>query len=260
MTSIRRPAGALMAATLLATALPASAQRGPAPEATGLPAEVLGLACAPRAAFEMPPTPLRVTGGQDSFARANHLPGDLVTINAGTMNGIEVGQEFFVRRLQRTGLGEMTSETPGVVRTAGWIRVYAVDDEWSLATITHACDTITVGDYLEPFVLPSVPLPAVERPKPERGNYGRVMPGSDRRRSFGKGDYVIVNRGSDHGVAAGSLFVFYRDKRQPENFLYELGEATAVDVRADTSTLYVTLSRDTIQEGDYAAQRRVQEP
>ena len=33
----------------------------------------------------------------------------------------------------------------------------------SLATITHACDTIEVDDYLEPFVLPPVPAPS-ERP------------------------------------------------------------------------------------------------
>jgi hypothetical protein len=258
MTSIRRPASAALAAALLAVALPASAQRGPAAVSTGLPADVLGLACAPQTAFEAPPTPIRITGGQDSFVRSSHAPGDLVTLNAGSINGIEVGQEFFVRRLQTADRGSVSRDTPGVIRTAGWIRVYAVDDEWSLATITHACDTITTGDYLEPLALPTVPPAAVQRGKPERGNYGRVMIGSDNRRVFGRGDYVIVNRGTNQGVTSGALFVFYRDKRQPENFLYELGEATAVDVKADTSTLYVTLSRDTIQEGDYVAQRKAQ--
>ncbi len=256
MTSIRRPAGAVLAATLLASALPAAAQRGPAAAPTHLPAAVLARACAPQAAYEVPPTPLRITGGQDSFVRRNHAPGDLVTINAGTINGIEVGQEFFVRRVQKSTVGSISPENPGVVRTTGWVQVYAVDDEWSLATITHACDTITIDDYLEPFVMPSVPPAAAEGGKPERGNYGRVMIGSDRRRSFGKGDYVIVNRGSGQGVIPGALFVFYRDKRQPENFLYELGEAMAIDVKPDTATLLVTLSRDTIQEGDYVAQRK----
>ena len=256
MTSIRRPAAAVLAAALLAVVTPASAQRGPAPVPTNLPFDVLGLACAPQAAFEAPPTPLRITGGQDSFVRRNHAPGDLVTINAGTVNGIEVGQEFFVRRVQKTSLSPISRDNPAVVRTTGWIRVYAVDDEWSLATITHACDTITVDDYLEPFALPVVPQASSDRGRPERDNYGRVMVGGDRRRVFGKGDYLIVNRGSEHGITAGALFVFYRDKRQPENFLYELGEATAVDVKPDTATLLVTLSRDMIQEGDYVAQRR----
>ncbi len=255
MTCIRRPASAALAAALLAAALPVSAQRGPAAVSTGLPGDVLGLACAPQTAVEAPPTPIRITGGQDSFVRTNYAPGDLVTINAGTINGIEVGQEFFVRRLQTANRAPVSRETPGVIRTAGWIRVYAVDDEWSLATVTHACDTILTGDYLEPLALPTVPPASVQRGKPERGNYGRVMTGSDNRRVFGKGDYLIVNRGSNQGVTSGALFVFYRDKRQPENFLFELGEATAVDVKAETSTLYVTLSRDSIQEGDYVARR-----
>src|SRR5262245_12777889 len=99
MTS-RFTAGALAAATILATASPLVAQKGPAATPTILPQDVISLACAPRATFEVPAMPLRVTGGQDSFVRRVHAPGDLVTINAGKQNGIEVGQEFYVRRMQ----------------------------------------------------------------------------------------------------------------------------------------------------------------
>ena len=54
-------------------------------------------------------------------------------------------------------LAPVTRDTPATIRTTGWIKVYAVDDEWSLVTVTHACDTIEVDDYLEPFKLPVVP-------------------------------------------------------------------------------------------------------
>jgi hypothetical protein len=134
-----------------------------------------------------------------------------------------------------------------------------VDDEMSLATVTHACDSIQVGDFLDPFALPDVPQPLAARPKPERDNYGRVLMGADRRRTFGRGDFVIVDRGSDHGVTPGMHFVFYRDKRQDQNFLYDLGEAVAVQVLPGTSTLHVTVSRDGIMEGDYVAMRRERE-
>jgi hypothetical protein len=200
--------------------------------------------------------PLRLTGGQDSFVRRSYSPGDLVTINAGTRNGISVGQEFYVRRPLVSRREPIARDTPATVRTTGWIRVYAVDDTMSLATVTHACDTIDVGDYLEPFVLPVVPTVDAERAPAQRENYGRVLVGQDRRRSFGKGDYFVVNRGSDHGVAAGTRFVLYRDKRVAKNFLFEVGEAVAVDVRPDSSTLQVLISLDAIQEGDYAAMRR----
>src|SRR5688572_8895309 len=175
MTS-RRLLGTLAALGLLAGATPALAQRAPAAGVTGLPAETLSLACAPSVTFE-PHTgaPLRITGGQDSTARRIYFPGDLVTINAGTRNGIEVGQQFFVRRALSTRREPVTRETPATIRTAGWIKVYAVDDTMSLATVAYACDTVQVDDYLEPFVMPLVPAPLAERPKAQRDNYGRVV-------------------------------------------------------------------------------------
>ena len=255
MTS-RTTAGILIAAGFLAAASPALAQRGPAAATTKLSPEVLSLACAPAAALEPPPMPLRVTGGQDSFERRIYAAGDLVTINAGTKNGIEVGQEYFVRRLQLDRKSDASVGTPATIRTTGWIKVYAVDDEMSLVTVSHACDTIEVGDYLEPFKLPVFPTVSQDRPKPERDNYGKVLVGTDRRSSFGKGDYFVINRGTQHGVAVGSQFVLYRDKKQASNFLYEIGEGIATDVKADTTTVLVTVSLDAIESGDYVALRR----
>jgi hypothetical protein len=189
--------------------------------------------------------------------RWSYAPGDLLTINAGTDNGIEVGQEYYVRRVQPAERRPVTRENPATIRTTGWIRVYAVDTEMSLATVVHACDTIDVDDFLEPFTLPQVPTPAdTAGIKPQRGNYGRIVLGTDRRRSFGKGDFFIVDRGSDHGVAVGARFVVYHDKLRAENFLYDLGEAIAVDVRPETSTLQVTVSRDAFRAGDYVAMRK----
>ena len=233
------------------------AQRGPAPGMSHLTPDVLALACAPGMVFEQPPTPLRVTGGQDSFVRRTYAPGDLVTINAGTDNGIDVGQEYYVRRVQAAERRPVNRANPATVRTAGWIRIYAVDTQMSLATVVHACDTIDVDDFLEPFVLPTVTTPEeTAGVKPQRGNYGRIVLGTDRRRSFGKGDFFIADRGSDHGVTVGARFVVYRDKRQAENFLYDIGEAVAVDVRPETSTLRVTVSRDAFLAGDYVAIRK----
>jgi hypothetical protein len=254
--STTRALGALItAAGFLAAASPALAQRGPAAAATQLSGDVLALACAPTAAIEEGFVPLRVTGGQDSFVRRIYSPGDLVTINAGTDNGIEVGQEYYARRVKvdhrRVGV-----PAPASVQTAGWLRIWAVDDRMSLATITHACDTIEVGDYLQPFVLPDVPVAASNKPKAERDNYGRVSVGTDLRRSFGKGDFFILNRGADFGITPGAQFVVYRDKKQTENFLYELGEAVAVQVGPASATLQVTLSRDAFSEGDYVAMRK----
>jgi hypothetical protein len=247
--------GILLAAGLLTLAPTATAQRAPASGPTHLNPDVLAMGCAPALAYEPPPTPLRITGGQDSFARRVYSNSDLVTINAGTRNGIEVGQEFFVRRPMAQPHTRITPKTPGTILTAGWIKVYAVDDEMSLATVTHACDTIEVGDYLEPLALRAMPAASTDRGKPKRDDYGRVMTGTDMRRTFGKGDFFAVNRGVDFGIVPGAQFVVYRDIKTPGNFLYEVGEAVAVSVNANWSTLRVTVARDAILEHDYVGMR-----
>ena len=250
-----RLACGVLAATMMAAA-PVLAQRRSTPVATGLSPAVLSLACAPRLVFEQPPKPLRITGGQDAVPRLSYGPGDLITINAGTDNGIDVGQEYYTRRVQPAERRAVSRENPATIRTTGWIRIYAVDTKLSLATITHACDTLDIGDYLEPFVLPQIAVPDQTFAKAQRDNYGRIILGADRRRSFGTGDYFIIDRGSDHGLYPGARFVVYRDKRLAENFLYELGEAVAVEVTPENSTLQVTVSRDGFKDGDYVAIRK----
>jgi hypothetical protein len=250
----------LVGAALFVPAADARAQRAPSTVPTRLSTDILAMACSPGIAFEEPPKPLRITGGQDSFARLSYSTSDLVTINAGSKNGIEVGQEYFVRRTLTEHRAPISRKTPASIRTTGWIKVYAVDDEMSLATVTHACETIDVGDYLEPLVHRAMPAPGPRTGKPERDNYGRVMTGVDFRRSFANGDFFILDRGVNFGITPGAQFVIYRDKKQADNFLYEIGEAVAVVVNAEWSTMRVTLARDEIHEGDHVSMRKPPAP
>ena len=244
------------AAMLVAASLPALAQRGPAPTTTSLPPETVALACAPTITYEVPSVALRVSGGQESVRRTVYAPGDLVTINAGTRDGITVGQEFYTRRVIASSIERVGHNNPATIRTTGWIRVWAVDEEMSLATISHACDAVGLNDYLEPFTAPTVPAASKVTGPPERGNYGLVLSGQDRRTQFGNGDYLLVNQGSNHGVTPGARFIVYHDKKEPGNFLFQIAEAVAVDVKADTATLHVMRAIDAISAGDYVGMRK----
>ena len=245
-------------AALAAFVLPAiaAAQTGPSWKPTRVPADVLPLVCAPSVTYEVPAVPLHISGGQALDARMTWAPGDLLTINAGRNNGIQVGQEFFARRLQKDRDQFVSRETPGTIRTAGWIRVYAVDDEMSLATIQYACDPVEVGDYLEPFALPTAVPRGPKVGKPEKGNYARVMSGNDQRKTFGTGEFIVIDRGRDYGIVPGSQFVVYHDKQQPGNFLFEVADAVAVDVRESSSTLHLTYSRSAVSVDDYVSMRK----
>jgi hypothetical protein len=241
----------------VAASVPLTGQTGPAPALLHTDPQTLALACAPSLVAGAPVTPMHVTGGQSTLKRVSHAPGDLVTINAGSANGIEIGQEYYVRRLQRDKGTATGRKMPTVVRTVGWLRVWAVDrPDMALATVTHACETIDIGDYLEPFSLPQMPVVSTGHLKPEKDNYGRIMVGVDRRQAFAKGDFFVLDRGSAQGITPGSRFVVFRDRLQHQNFLFDLGEAVAVDVKETSATLQVTLSRDALFVGDYVAMRK----
>ena len=90
----------------------------------------------------------------------------------------------------------------------------------------------------------------------QKSIYGRILYGDDRRHTIGSGEFFVVDRGSEHGVTPGTRFVVYHDKELPGNFLFEVGEAVAVDVGAETSTLLALVARDAFIAGDYVALRK----
>ena len=99
------------------------------------------------------------------------------------------------------------------IHTAGWIRIVDVQaDDLAIATMTHACDGMLEGDYLEPFVLPA--LAAATRPRggqPDFANPGRIVLGDERRQSGHPATVMVIDRGSDHGLRAGQRLTIFRE-------------------------------------------------
>ncbi len=236
----------------------ASGQRGPAPAATGLAADQIALMCAPAPA-DLPDrapgqTTIRVTGGQSPVPRYAFAQGDLVTINAGERQGIEVGQQFYTRT-PVPGIDRKHPPSGKVSHTTGWITVWAVDPDLSLATVSHACTTIAAGDELAPLSVPEVPATDTRDLEPRRGDYARILEGAEGRRTFATGDVFLIDRGTRQGVVPGARFALYHDRRLRENFLYEAGDAVAIAVGAEAATLRVIRAESAVMSGDYAGQR-----
>ena len=61
-----------------------------------------------------------------------------------------------------------------MVKRTGWVKVWAVDPKMSLVTVSHACDSIEIGDYLEPFALPKLAVMDPNPAKPQRENYALI--------------------------------------------------------------------------------------
>ena len=200
---------------------------------------------------------LRVRGAQDPRPRAMYGPTDLLVIDGGTGAGVQLGQEYFIRRGVRFGMPYEVVPTNS--STVAWIRVVAVNESTAIASVQHVCDSIHRDDYLAPFVMPQVPA-AADASAPE-GELdftilSHVVGGSEHRDLGGAGDLMVMDRGTDQGVAPGAHFAVYRDVKVGGLPLSSIGEAVVVTTGRTNSVVRLTRTRDVVQTGDYLVPRK----
>lgn len=254
---------ALFCSVLLTAAAPAAAQSlltlapPPAPiygPRTLVPAH---LACTdlPVASFAAPS--LRVLAPHGVDPREFAYRDTVVVLNGGTPQGLAPGQRFFARRLLNPRAGEAVTDTlAGALHTAGWLTVVAADEHSALARVDYACDAIIAGDYLEPYIEPTLPA-SVAAPTGaiDFSHMGRVLQGTDRHESFGAGDFVSIDRGTAQGLTAGTRIAFYHD-RQNGTPLVELGTGIVMEVAESVAKVVLDNSRFVVRSDDYWGIRR----
>jgi hypothetical protein len=219
----------------------------------------LAVACAPPPIMAtVPGDAARVIGSQDPLSRTLFGVPEQLVVNAGTERGFQLGQQYFVRRLGRTA-ENYKDKLPHQVRTAGWVRVVAVNATTTIVNVEHACGDILAGDYLDTFQPPTLPdgdITSVDTTRePDFASYGRVLYGEQERRSGGVGEFMLIDRGMDQSVAVGAHYAIYRDLRVGAAPLAAVGEATVVSIGPKMSLVRINRSRDAIYTGDFAVPR-----
>jgi hypothetical protein len=135
----------------------------------------------------------------------------------------------------------------------------AVNASTAIATLDHLCGPMAQGDYLEPFVAPVVP-PGADRDEapgePDFTSMGLIVTGNENRSAMGAGDFVLIDRGSDQGIAPGARLALYRAIGGAGMPLAALGEAVVISTSAKMSLTRITRSRDAVHSGDYFVPRR----
>jgi hypothetical protein len=255
------------------TTLPVAAQEVPM-------AIRLAVGCGPQAttASAGPSDAPRISGSQDTSPRSLYGPNDLITVDAGTSHGIQLGQRFFVRRNEtstsydagtvprvgdtsrwmgfvRRNMTYNGGATPGphAIVTAGWVHIVSVNDSVAIAMIDNACDVIMQGDYLEPYVEPAAPPDADLTDTSGALDFSmpaHVLFGDYARQIGGAGDMMLADIGQHQGAMLGARFAIYRDLHQAGLPLAAVGEAIVVSVSVDTSLIRLTRVNDAVQTGD----------
>lgn len=210
------------------------------------------ITCAPQAALIPPAPTMRIVRGEDE-KKALFGTGEAIIFSGGTAQGVKVGQEFFVRRrIDDQFAVPVTGALPVSIRTAGWVRVVDVNENYAVARITFACDGVIEGDYLEPFVMAVVPVD-IPPTQPDYNNAGYIIMGNERRQTGAAGDMMVLGRGSEHGVRPGQRLTVFRDTIGGTGPIVRIGEATVMVVKPDMSVVRIESSRDVVYVGDRVA-------
>jgi hypothetical protein len=220
----------------------------------GLPRDV---ACAPLSPTVRPAMPLKVTAGRETV-KTLFGAGDAVVVSGGTAQGVRAGDEFFVRRVVADNFTEAPRGTkpPISVHTAGMLQIVEAEADVSIGVVTYGCDGVALGDYLERFQAPPLP-PDLAGGAPDFGRPGRFILGDDRRQIGSTGEFMVLDRGSDHGIRAGQrLTIFRHTLPDGSGPVSTIGSATVYVVRPETSVVRIDKSVDAVYVGDLVAIHR----
>jgi hypothetical protein len=245
-----------MAAVAAVAGLPAAAQAQVTTGRVAVRDYAAEIACSAQATNLPPEAAVRIGPGRE-HGKALFGPGDPIVVKGGTSQGIKAGEDYFVRRVvpdrfARAGADGVRTYS---IHTAGWIRVVDAQSDTAIATVTKACDGIQEGDYLEPFVKPALPAEGVSG-EPDYSDPGHLVLGNERRQMGAKGDMMVLDRGSDHGLRAGQRLTIFRQTAGGTGPIARIGEATAMLVSPESTIIRIDKVTDAVFVGDLVAIHR----
>jgi hypothetical protein len=252
MSSDSRMAAAMLISALVVSVTPAYAQQPEAATLTGLNRDA---ACAPSSPSVRPAAALTVAAGRETGKGLFGI-GDAVVVRGGTAQGVKAGDEYYVRRVVDDRFAE---HAPGVYRisvhTAGAVKIVEAQDDASIATVTYACDGVMLGDFLERFAQPAIPAAAADA-SPDFAHPAQLILGSEKRQSAAPGQFMVVDRGSDHGLRAGQQLTIFRRTLPDGGPVADVGKATVFTVLPESSVVRIESSLDAVYVGDLVAIHR----
>ena len=247
--------------------------------------------CSDVRSTQAPPRDTYVISGPEADKRIAYSQGNTVFINKGADQGVKVGDEFLVSRVEHDDLKQEWFKKQNMIlhamgnlyKDVGRLRVVSVQPKISVAEIVQSCDLIYRDDLVQPFA---------ERPAPSykpTQNFDIYAPPSGKAKamvveakefgqSAGAGTIVYVNLGSAQGVKVGDYFRVFHYVGQNDEYAYQerntqysefgfgttpvaykstelprtvLGEGIVVRVGPNAATVLLTVSQREIYAGDY---------
>jgi hypothetical protein len=188
-------------------------ERAPAPAA-----RQNELYCAGFIQYAPAPNNLQIVGGEQEQEQRVFGEGDYVYINAGSQQGIRVGQEFSVIRPRgqfRTKLSRKKGWLGVYTQELGQLRVINVKDRVSVALVTTSCETMLLGDLLRAASQRVSPSERSELTfdrfdDPSGKKKGRIVLARDGREMVSRSQVVFIDLGTEDNIKPGDYFTISR--------------------------------------------------
>ncbi len=211
---------------LLALAFTANAQSpAPTPQVvmpgSGQPLRVAGkssLYCAGYIRYQRLRDMPEIVGAEEEQEQRTYADGDIVYLNAGSLQGIKEGQNFQIIR-PRGDVKGVHKQKKGFLGTyiqeIGQLQVFKVHENTSAAHITFTCDAALLGDLLAPVPDRESPLQRAEEnldrfADPTGKQNGILMMAKDSREMVTRNDIVYIDLGSEDQIKRGDYLTIYR--------------------------------------------------
>jgi hypothetical protein len=189
---------------------------------------------------------IRIIGAEHMNEKSLFSDGDIIYIDKGAADGLEIGQLFLT-----IGLRAKVAKLGTVMERHGRARIVRLDEGMATAKVEKGCGTIKVGDFLLPF----------EEGEGEIGKdlgYGDMDPNASKRGKIvfiendthiaATGQWALIDMGRQHCVQIGDqLNVYHRAK--PNLPREAIASAIIIDVRGATSTIKILGARNAVDIG-----------
>ncbi len=189
---------------------------------------------------------IRIIGAERMNEKGQFEDGDLIYINKGAADGLEMGQLFLT-----IGLRATVAKLGTVMERHGRARIVRLEDRRASARVEKGCGRIIVGDFLLPF----------EEESGEIGKdlgYGDMDPNASKRGHViyiendfhisGSGQWALIDMGRQHCVQIGDQLNIFHQAR-PDLPREAFASAIIIDVRGATSTIKILGARDAVDLG-----------
>jgi hypothetical protein len=193
----------------------ASAAALPTPLPAALETE---LNCAGYIEYEPNYSGFEVVGAEQEQEQATFSVGNLVFINAGSQQGVKVGQEFQVVRPRgrfKTKLTRKSGWLGVYTQEVGRLRVTVVKERMSVAQVASSCEMILLGDLLRsvpnrvsPHAGETAELDRFADPTGKQN--GRIVLAREMREMISRQQIVYIDLGTEDNLKEGDRLTVYR--------------------------------------------------